>query len=163
MNWFYIFIAIAIVAGIVYFMHRGGQKRQLTFIDNYRFHPTIRNKVAAKHPQLNNKQLDQVFNGLRDYFYICNQASNKMVAMPSQVVDDAWHEFILFTRAYQQYCKKALGRYLHHTPAKAMSSPTLAQDGIKRAWRLACAKDDINPKAPLLLPLLFGIDALLNI
>ncbi len=51
--------------------------------------------------------------------------------MPSQVVDDAWHEFILFTRAYQQYCNKALGRYLHHTPAEAMDSPTIAQEGNK--------------------------------
>ena len=163
MSWFYIVIAIAAVASIVYFMRRGGKNNQLAFIDNYRFHPAIRKKLAAKHTQLNDQQLDLVFDGLRDYFYICNQASNKMVSMPSQVVDDAWHEFILFTRAYQQYCKKALGRYLHHTPAEAMSSPTYAQDGIKRAWRLACAKDEIDPKAPLVLPLLFGIDARLNI
>ncbi len=83
--------------------------------------------------------------------------------MPSQVVDDAWHEFILFTRAYQQYCNKALGRYLHHTPAEAMDSPTIAQEGIKRAWRLACAKDETDPRAPIILPLLFAIDAQLNI
>ncbi len=163
MNWFYILIAIAMLVGSAYLMRRNGQNKQLAFIDNYRFHPAIRKKLAAKHPQLSDQQLDLVFAGLRDYFYICNQASNKMVAMPSQVVDDAWHEFILFTRAYQQYCQKALGRYLHHTPAEAMSSSTFAQNGIKRAWRLACAKDEINPKAPRVLPLLFGIDAQLNI
>ncbi len=151
------------IVGSVYLMRRNGKNKPLAFIANYHFHPAIRKNLTAKHPQLSDQQLDLVFAGLRDYFYICNQASNKMVAMPSQVVDDAWHELILFTRAYQQYCQKALGRYLHHTPAEAMNSPTFAQNGIKRAWRLACAKDEINPKAPLVLPLLFGIDAQLNI
>jgi hypothetical protein len=79
--------------------------------------------------------------------------------MPSQVVDDAWHEFILFTRQYQQFCERGLGRFLHHTPAEAMRSPTDAQDGIKRAWRLACQRDGIDPKAPQSLPLLFALDA----
>ena len=39
-----------------------------------------------------------------------------------------------------------------------MASPTVAQDGIKRAWRLACAREGINPKTPSRLPLLFAID-----
>jgi hypothetical protein len=44
-----------------------------------------------------------------------------------------------------------------------MRSPTDAQDGIKRAWRLACKRDGIDPKAPQSLPLLFALDALLGI
>ncbi len=163
MNWFFLLFAVTVIVVSAYLMRRGKQNTQLGFIDDYQFHPAIRKKVAAKHPKLNDDQLDLVFQGLRDYFHICNQAGNTMVSMPSQVVDDAWHEFILFTRAYQQYCQKALGRYLHHTPAEAMQSPTFAQYGIKRAWRLACAKDEIDPRAPLVLPLLFGIDAQLNI
>jgi hypothetical protein len=100
-----------------------------------------------------------VFDGLREYFQLCREARNRLVAMPSQVVDDAWHEFILFTRQYQQFCERGLGRFLHHTPAEAMRSPTDAQDGIKRAWRLACRRDGIDPKAPQSLPLLFALDA----
>ena len=69
-----------------------------------------------------------------------------MVAMPSQAVDDAWHEFILFTRHYERFCRNAFGRFLHHTPAEAMNSPTQASDGIKRAWRLACAHEGIDPQ-----------------
>jgi len=110
MNWFYILIAITMVIGIFYLMRRKGQNNQLEFIDSYRFHPAIRKKLSAKQPLLTDQQLDLVFDGLHDYFYICNQTNNKMISMPSQPVNDAWHEFILFTRAYQQYCKKALGR-----------------------------------------------------
>jgi len=86
-----------------------------------------------------------------------------MVAMPSQVVDVAWHEFILFTRSYELFSNKAIGRFLHHTPTEAMKSPTLAQEGIKRAWRLACATENISPTSPARLPLLFAIDTMLNI
>ena len=44
-----------------------------------------------------------------------------------------------------------------------MSAPTLAKDGIKRSWRLACALEQINPKKPARCRLIFAIDALLNI
>ena len=86
-----------------------------------------------------------------------------MVAMPSQVVDVAWHEFILYTRAYEIFSKRAMGRFLHHTPTEAMKTPTLATEGIKRAWRLACAHEQITPSSPVRLPLLFAIDEMLNI
>ena len=90
-------------------------------------------------------------------------AGQRMVAMPSQAVDDAWHEFILFTRQYDKFCRHAFGRFLHHTPAEAMSTPTQASDGLKRAWRLACAHEKIDPKKPDRLPRLFAIDAALGI
>ncbi|MEE3371137.1 MAG: hypothetical protein VX346_17525 [Planctomycetota bacterium] len=35
---------------------------------------------------------------------------------PSHVVDLAWHEWILFTRAYTEFCQTQFGRYIHHTP-----------------------------------------------
>ncbi|ALP52511.1 hypothetical protein Tel_04745 [Candidatus Tenderia electrophaga] len=163
MPWLYLIFAVVLAALLGHLMRRGMHGKRLGFIDAYQFHPAIRSKLAAKHPQLSDGQLDLVFDGLRDYFHICNQAGKKSVAMPSQVVDDAWHEFILFTRAYQQFCRTGLGRYLHHTPAQAMASPTFAQDSIKRAWRLACAKDGIHPAGARVLPLLFAIDAELNI
>lgn len=35
---------------------------------------------------------------------------------PSHKVDLAWHEFILFTRAYSGFCQEEFGEYIHHTP-----------------------------------------------
>ena len=49
------------------------------------------------------------------------------------------------------------------TPAEAMSSQTQATEGIRRAWRLACALEHINPKQPERLPRLFALDGALNI
>ena len=68
--------------------------------------------------------------------------------MPSQIVDDAWHEFILFTREYEVFCEKAYGYFLHHTPAESMSNPTTAQSGIQLAWKLSCRLEQINVDQP---------------
>ena len=163
MNWVTLAI-IAIVTGAAFYYYKHSrQARQLEFIKSYHFHHAIKEKILSKHPHLDNNQIHMVFRALRDYFWMCNKGNRSMVAMPSQVVDDAWHEFILFTRSYEHFCKKSLGRFLHHTPTEMMSSPTVAQEGIKRAWRLACAKEHIDPKTPAKLPLIFAIDGLLNI
>jgi len=44
-----------------------------------------------------------------------------------------------------------------------MSSPTVAQDGIKRAWLLACHKSGIEPRNAKSLPPIFAIDSELAI
>lgn len=139
-------------------LRRQARNKHAQYIDTCPLPARIRQTLQQKYPHLNDAELDLVLKGLREYFHLCNQAGNKMVSMPSQVVDIAWHEFILFTRQYQHFCKKAFGRFLHHTPAEAMPNPTLAQQGIKRAWRLACHREGIRPKHPSRLPLLFAID-----
>lgn len=35
---------------------------------------------------------------------------------PSDVIDEYWHQFILFTKAYHAWCEKHFGRYVHHQP-----------------------------------------------
>ena len=142
---------------------RLGRRRREAFIESYPYGKFLDQRLAAKRPELSPEQRGQVFDGLREYFHLCNTAGQRMVAMPSQVVDDAWHEFILFTRQYEQFCRHAFGRFLHHTPAEAMPSPTAASNGIKRAWRLACAREKIDPQKPERLPRLFAIDAVLLI
>lgn len=35
---------------------------------------------------------------------------------PPRVIDVSWHEFILHTAAYTEFCDRFAGHYLHHTP-----------------------------------------------
>lgn len=156
-------VITALAALAILFWRNWSRQRRAAYIDNFPYQKWLDQRLAERRPELTAEQRAEVFVGLRDYFQICRIARRRMVSMPSQVVDDAWHEFILFTRQYQQFCERGLGRFLHHTPAEAMRSPTDAQDGIKRAWRLACKRDGIDPKAPQSLPLLFALDALLGI
>ncbi len=156
-------VFVGLILAAIYFLFKGKRSKQLAFIAQYEFPSSLTQKISKKYPHLTQHDIQLVFDALRDYFYLCSLAKNKMVSMPSQVVDVAWHEFILFTRNYKHFCSKGIGRFLHHTPTEAMSSPTLAQTGIKRAWRLACVKENINPQMPTHLPLLFAIDDKLNI
>jgi len=168
MNWifanlFSIILAIIIISLSWKLWRKIAVKLRARHIQDYAFPGTLKRKVAQRYPHLDEAQLALVMDGLREYFQICNIAGRKPVAMPSQVVDLAWHEFILFTRKYQEFCRSSFGRFLHHTPAEAMSTPTTAANGIKRAWRIACAREWLSAKQPSKLPLLFALDAQLNI
>ncbi len=159
--------ATIIAAASAWVLYRWSRKRTLArrehLIDTFRFPEKIGRKLRETYPQLSIGDAGIVLNGLREYFHLCNIAGKRNVAMPSQAVDVAWHEFILFTRQYETFCTKALGRFLHHTPAEAMRTPTEAQDGIKRAWKLSCRRENIAAAKPQRLPILFAMDAQLKI
>ncbi|HET8707474.1 MAG TPA: hypothetical protein VFM46_14310 [Pseudomonadales bacterium] len=142
--------------------HKTEVRRQI-YIDSYPFPSRISDKLKTAYPNLSSAQIKRVIEGLRQYFQLCRMAKKQNVAMPSQAVDVAWHEFILFTQDYEIFCKRAFGHFLHHTPAQAMKSKTAAQAGIKRAWRLACKLESLDPKTPVRLPLIFALDAELSI
>jgi hypothetical protein len=120
-------------------------------------------KLEEKRPGIDPKYHPLVARALRQFFLCHLKSGKKFVSMPSQAVDDLWHEFILYTRNYQQFCKKAFGAYMHHTPAVALGRGQRDDIGLKRTWRYACLEENINPKAPSRLPLLFAIDEKLGI
>ena len=157
-----VLLALAAIIAAAVLSYRRRLARS-AFIDGYRFPPGIRERVRRRYPHLADGDLDRVMHGLSAWFHVSHAAGRKVVSMPSQAVDAAWHEFILFTRNYRDFCRKALGRFLHHTPAEAMRTPTEAQEGIRRAWRLSCAREGIDPRRPSRLPLLFALDADLGI
>ena len=68
---------------------RGQRER---YIDSYPYAKFIDQRLAARRPELDAAQRALVFDGLREYFQLCRESGRQMVAMPSQVVDDAWHE-----------------------------------------------------------------------
>lgn len=160
---FKILIPALLVLSLYLFWRRWSSARRERYIEQFPYGKVLDARLAARHPQLSAEQRAEVFLGLQDYFLLCLRARRRMVSMPSQVVDDAWHEFILFTRQYEKFCRAAFGRFLHHTPAEAMSSPTQATEGIRRAWRLACAHEGIKAQKPERLPRLFALDAALLI
>ncbi|MDG9666132.1 hypothetical protein ONV78_00210 [Hahella sp. CR1] len=149
-------VAGAVIAFILYRVLLSRARRQA--LKAFQFPGSIKSKIQNKYQHLNDSQLEMVMTGLKEYFALCQLGGRRMVAMPSQAVDVAWHEFILFTRAYEQFCQKCFGRFLHHTPAEAMQSPTQAQNGIKTAWRLACHKEGIDRRNPSRLPMIFSMD-----
>jgi hypothetical protein len=56
--------------------------------------------------------------GLRQWLRCCAAAlaDEQVIRMPSRAVDEAWHGLILCTMRYDDFCAKAYGKFMHHTP-----------------------------------------------
>ena len=109
------------------------KKRRQVFLETYEFPSTVRSGVQEVYPHLDDSDLEKVVQGLRTYLKLCQNAGDRSLAMPSRAVDEAWHQFILVTAAYQTFCAEALGHFLHHTPAELMRGDV--KDSVKRVWR----------------------------
>jgi hypothetical protein len=138
--------------------------RRRNFIDDYQWPAGLIDRFRARRPKLAPADIRRVEEGLRQFFRAYLSGGRAYVAMPSQVVDDLWHEFILYTRAYKDFCDQAFGAFLHHTPALALAPARRDSNaGLRRIWRACCAEEGVNPRRPERLPLLFALDATLNI
>lgn len=120
-------------------------------------------KLIEHYPQLSVSDAELVQRGLRQFFLCYLRGGGKFVAMPSKVVDTAWHEFILFTKGYENWCHAAFGRLLHHSPAEVLGSDSGRNNGLRRVWYWTCKEENINPRRPSRLPLIFALDKKLDI
>jgi hypothetical protein len=139
------------------------QARRAEFIRQFALPPGLYEKLREKHPDLSLKDCQLVGHALRQFFLAYLKSGQQYISMPSQVVDDLWHEFILYTRNYAQFCRRAFGRFLHHTPAAALGKGVRDNDGLRRCWWQACREENIHPQRPTRLPLLFALDRKLKI
>ena len=116
-------------------------------------------KLIETYPSLQRRDAELVLRGLRQFFMAHLRSDRKFVAMPSKLVDAAWHEFILHTQGYQRWCEAAFGGMLHHSPAEVLGRDARRNDGLRRSWYWACKEESIDPRKPSRLPLLFALDA----
>ena len=81
---------------------------------------------------LNQVETENTFQDLLRWLWLCGTHRNEIEInntfkqqMPDlrmldhfEPIDIAWHEFILMTKDYEQFCHKYLGRFIHHTPSR---------------------------------------------
>ena len=116
------------------------------FIRSYMFPPGLLDRFSIHHPNLLLKDRQLVAHALRQFFIAYLKSGRKFVSMPSQVADDLWHEFILYTRHYDSFCQQAFGSFMHHTPAVVLGIDKQNNAGLRRTWWYCCLKENINPK-----------------
>lgn len=61
---------------------------------------------------------------------------------PLLIIDEMWHEFILVTRDYTQFCDRMFGRYIHHAPEPGGGPKPdgEASSGVKQALAALLAR-----------------------
>lgn len=124
-------ICLMIVNSIFASLHRSylfnlkknERTKALEAIRTYEFPVLVKNKVMIEN-NLSEEQFEHVAHGMKQYFAICayeihsGTLKNKKILMPSKMVDELWHEFILSTRDYKKFCDTVFaGTFLHHLPA----------------------------------------------
>ncbi|MFA5960837.1 MAG: hypothetical protein WC785_10005 [Tatlockia sp.] len=77
----------------------------------------------------------QLFSGLADYnLYFCELKKflslnylyvDEQFSMVNKQIDSLWHQFILFTREYQDFCNCYFGKFIHHSPNLPENDPKI--------------------------------------
>lgn len=59
----------------------------------------------------------EVFTETKKWLWLCHQAEVPMLLTePLTIIDEMWHNFILFSADYAAFCDRYFGRFLHHAP-----------------------------------------------
>ena len=165
--WLNILIVIFLLLIVLYAYRNGKRNRlldRLDYIDSYYFPQRVRDNIIKKYPHLSTDDVEAVLEGLKEYFKVATIANGKFISMPSKVIDVAWHEFLLFTKQYEIFCKNAFGYFFHHHPSEGLDNPDKELNkGVILCWKIACKLEDIDPNNPSKLPLIFTIDKNLKI
>ena len=126
------------------------------------FPPKVAKKLKEKYPKASQSDIQVAFCGAISYFILCKKYRGHNIPMPSVVVDEVWHEFILHTRDYEAFCEKYLGFFLHHIPNDDENpvDEKTAKEQILSLWILACQEEGFDPTSAEAKPSLFYADVL---
>ncbi len=74
----------------------------------------LKMRVLAKHPEFTPEWYEWVLLELKRYFVMTLLL--RTVPMFSEEADEIWHEMLMFTREYQEFCRKIARDIIHHSP-----------------------------------------------
>ena len=92
---------------------RNPEEKAITQIESF----LIPNLIFEVFPKAKVEYLKQFNNYEKDSVTLFNYlkaGENKPV--PSEAVDEIWHNMILYTARYGDFCRKYFGRFVHHIP-----------------------------------------------
>lgn len=79
---------------------------------SYKFEPLVV-RLQAK-LKISEQEARSLFSDLMTWMYICTKVDKPI--NPPEIIDEAWHNFILFTKEYNKFCQSFCGRFIHHLP-----------------------------------------------
>lgn len=92
-------------------MHRINVKKALSFKPS----ELLVERFCTEH-KVSKREARKLFSETKKFLILC--AANRGTGFaPSEYVDKMWHEFILFSRDYVQFCEILGIGYLHHEPS----------------------------------------------
>lgn len=78
-------------------------------------HPVLLKKISES-CKIPREEVPELFTEVLRYLGLVAETHKRLA--PSLIVDWAWHEFILCTKLYSDFCQEHFDRYIHHHPAE---------------------------------------------
>lgn len=60
----------------------------------------------------------EIFDETLKWLWLGNQVEGVFIDDSTLIIDEMWHNFILFTQDYEVFCLNNFGRYIHHQPER---------------------------------------------
>lgn len=63
-------------------------------------------------------EAQDLFLETKKWLWLCAQSEKQRlkITTPMLIIDEMWHNFVLFCREYMEYCQDRFGRYIYHAP-----------------------------------------------
>jgi hypothetical protein len=84
--------------------------------------PYLIEKLLKDHIVETAEEGETLFAEVKRFLVLGHVDKTKIWDMYSLRVDEVWHQFILFTKQYTDFCQRFFGRYIPHSPSNAPES-----------------------------------------
>lgn len=102
-------------------------------------------RIQKANPEWSTVKINNLIEEYKQFMYLAGTSDEDCT--PSQDVDKVWHEHILFTRDYYDYCNRIIGKIIHHKPERG-GDPKKYDEAFKNtnAKKKAVFKPTPSPK-----------------
>ena len=84
--------------------------------------PFLLEKLLKERIAETTQEADALFSEVKKFIVLARSDETKIWEMYSLRIDEVWHQFVLFTAQYIEFCQRFFGRYVHHSPSNAPKS-----------------------------------------
>ncbi len=111
-----------------------GEREQQFFrkLEQYQA-PWLCERLIKKGEVKDETEYNALFGEFKKYVALLT-ISQQSLGMVSTKVDNLWHEFILFTREYMDFCQQFYGKYIHHRPYTSFHKADPNADTLFYDW-----------------------------
>ena len=113
---------------------------------------------------------EDIFNQVKKWLWLSHQrrltgqGTSLFIDPPLVVIDEMWHNFVLFTKEYFEFCFRYFGYYIHHAPAteaedRESREKIVAQRTVEE--RVRARKEQLRPQYEYIYDML-GKDTLVK-
>jgi hypothetical protein len=86
--------------------------------------PYVIEKLVKDHIVDTVDEAERLFTEAKRFIVMSQSDRDVICEMYSVRVDEAWHQFILYTAEYMDFCQRFFGRYVPHSPNNAPQRPS---------------------------------------